>query len=256
MKQIILFLIMLLYHVATCQEGTIDIEFVEATPIWVHTIEDTTFVPEQGQPYWTKYSSLWVNNMKRNNDYLYILSNSEEGGAILDNWGFVLDKIDIRTGELIWKHQNTKYIGGEQDYYNEINIRNDGNLELVGVERYGTESNYCFSCGAYFSNSIRKVIDANDGKLLKSYHAEDSICSSHIPSGYFKHFPLIEDSLYLNAYTIGEDTGEISFPLYDYGSTFHLLDKNLDKIQTSRILFEFDTLGPIFNRPTNFYAKG
>lgn len=229
----------------SAQNETINFEFSEVKPIWTHTIVDSTFEEIIGQDYWTKYSSLTVGNLYRNDDYLLILSNSKEAGALLDDYGFILDKIDIETGELAWKHHNTMYVGGNQDFYHNINIREDGNIELVGVERHGPNQGLLnWSLGAFNSNSIRKIIDINDGELIETYHAQDSIYEIYLQCRHNRLFPLVEDSLYINAIMIGGYEGEVSDPQYYYGTIFQLMDREMEKIIETDQRFDFDTLGP------------
>ena len=248
MKKInILYIIVFLTNIGSMvgQDETVYIDFEEATPIWVHTAVDSTFEEIPGQTYWTKYSSLLVEKIKRQGDDLFILSGSNEAGSIPDHWGFVLDKIDLHTGETIWKHHNTINNGGNQDYYQQMQIQNDGNIELVGVERYKNEGGTLnWSLGGYSSNAIRKIINIENGNLIQSYHAVDSLNEIYLPCRHFKIYDLIYDSLYLSATMIGDDVGEIGNPDFNYGITFQLLDKHMNQVEKTRNLFNFDSLGP------------
>ncbi|MEZ5048908.1 MAG: hypothetical protein R2766_04585 [Saprospiraceae bacterium] len=239
MKKInILYIIIFLTNIGSIvgQDETVYIDFEEATPIWVHTAVDSTFEEIPGQTYWTKYSSLFVEMIRRQGDDLLILSGSNEAGSIPDHWGFVLDKIDLHTGEIIWKHHNTINNGGNQDYYQQMLIPNDGNIELVGVERYKNEGGTLnWSLGGYSSNAIRKIINLENGNLIQSYHAVDSLNEIYLPCRHFKIYDLIYDSLYLSATMIGDDVGEIGNPDFNYGITFQLLDKHMNQVEKLEI---------------------
>lgn len=227
------------------QDETIDLEFTEADPIWRHVVSDTTFEELTGQPYWTKYSSLTLNIVERKQDELFLLATSRTPRQSPDYYGFVLEKIDFYSGQPIWKHHNTQYNGGNQDFYKRLHYNNDGDVDLIGVEPYehgGGQFNW--SLGAYNSKTIRKVIRQEDGEMVNSFHAEDSIHSNSLPCGHFHLYSIIPDSLYLTANMIGDDVGPLGEPYYNYGVTFQLLDKSLTLIDTARHLFDFNELGP------------
>ncbi len=227
------------------QDETVQLDFVGAEPVWQHVISDTTFEEISGQSFWTKHSSLSLNIIERKLDDLYILASSKTPRQFSDFYGFVLDKIDIHSGEVLWKHHNTQYNGGNQDFYNRIHFTSEGNLDLIGVEPYqmdGEGGNW--SLGAYHSQSIRKVISHQEGEMLESIQDQEKINEIKVPSLYFHQFSLFPDSLYLTATMVGEDSGPPGAPDYNYGVSYQLRNKDLAVIDTIRLLFDFEDLGP------------
>ncbi len=250
MKYYLLFSILILSMDCFCQNETIPLEFYEVDPIWEHVIVDSTFKESSGQNILTEYTSLTIRDFRRIDNEVYILSNGLTNTKFTDEYGFVLDKIDFETGDLIWKHHNTIYNGGNQDSYRYITIRKDHDIELVGVQRYKPDSTVTLSWkyGGLNSQSIRKGINKGSGELLHTFVAKDSIYKDNFPCRHFKQFALEDDSLYLTAFMIGENSATGNG--YDYGVDYYLMDHEMNKIDESRHLF-YDTLGPFsINQPS------
>ncbi len=251
MKYYLLFSMLILSIDCFCQNETIPLEFYEMDPIWEHVLVDSTFEePAPGSNFISEYVSLSIRDFVRIEDEVYILSSSDPNTKIGDDYGFVLDKIDFESGELIWKHHNTKYNNGNQDFYHWITPRLDGDVELIGVDRYKPDSTSTLSwrLGGLNSLSTRKIIDSHTGELRESFTAKDSIYRSSFPCRHFKQFALEEDSLYLTAFMIGKNSATGNG--YDYGVDYYLMDHEMNKIDESRHLF-YDTLGPFsINQPS------
>lgn len=212
------------------QNETIKVTIVEAQPIWKYTAVDTTFVTIPNQIYWTKYSSLSSGIIERKGNNIFLLSSSTEAKSGKD-YGFILDKIDIKTGKNLWTHHNTPYNKGEQDFYHQIDFTKNGNIELFGILQEGKKK-----------KSVRKILDANSGKLLKLKVTQDTIYSG-LPIRHYRQFVLYPDSLYLSALQIGEYL--VTNPPYkfiDYGVTFKTANKDLNFLYTKRHLYDFDSL--------------
>lgn len=197
-------------------QETIDVKFNEATPLWVHTMIDSTFVPVVGQPYFTKYSSLSPLNITRSNNHVYIMASSLEKQS-LDDHGFVLDKIDINSGSKLWTHHNTSYTGGQKDIYHNLQIK-ENKIEMVGTVEDVDQKYY----------SSYKIIDTESGQLLKYVKSNNPL--PEFSKRYFTGFVLQSDSILLNAYTIGDDVGNQGDPLYNYGINAETFDQNMNQI--------------------------
>jgi hypothetical protein len=252
-----LFIILALLFFGVCfsQEETVIIDFYEADPIWEYVVEDTTFVEIPGQPYWTRFSSVFPNKIIRDENDLYVLSTLKEGGSLLDNWGFILNKINISTGQEYWNHINSKYNDGIQDYYDQLKIVND-NVVLFGVKRHGLLDDKNWAFGAYNSNSIYKLIDTKTGLISKEIIGKDTLHSNVLPNAYFKQFCLSTNSdLFLTSLAIGADIGSSGNPVYNYGNTVKVSDNNLDISHSQRLLFDLEELGPFSIDQPNFTEK-
>lgn len=239
---IIFSVLMVFPSIAVSQDETIEVQFVEASPLWVHILQDSTFTPTSFNNGLTSFSSLNSFLVSRSfGDYLYVLNTARVRHlSIPDHHGFVLDKIDYRTGELIWKYHNTIYIDGEQDYYKDIYLRGDGNIDLIGVERFGSQGvNWNFPGSQ--SSPIRRTIDTQTGELLELQQGLFNISEANFPNYHYNLFPVIYDSIYLSTNAIGEYIGN---SVYNYGYTLQILDRELNILDTSRQLFEMSDLGP------------
>jgi len=225
------------------QDETIELDFVENEPIWRHVFSDTTFEEISGQPYWTKHSSLDFHIIERQGDHLYTLASSRTPRQFPDLYGFVLEKIDIHSGEVLWNHHNTQYNGGNQDFYKRIHFTDNGDVDLIGVEPYQMDDEGGnWGLGAYFSQSIRKVIGQEQGQILDAVLDTSIIYEVKLPAINFHQFSLFPDSLYLTATMELENSGPPGEPNYNYGPTYQLRNKNFDVIDSVRFQFDFENL--------------
>lgn len=226
MKFINLFLL-IIPNLLLSQE-TIDTKFNEATPLWVHTMVDTTFIPVAGQPYFTKYSSISPHIAQRDGDFIYTMGVCLEKQS-LDDYGFVLDKIDIKTGHKIWSHFNTPYNNGKKDIYHNLYFT-DSKIEMVGAVE---------DSALYYTSY--KQIDKETGVQQKYFQS-----GTKLPGFYTRYFTghvLVSDSLMINVYTVGDDKGTPENPKYIYGQNIELYNNDMTLINSTSNLFDFDTLG-------------
>jgi hypothetical protein len=222
-------------------QETIAIKFNEAEPIWVHTMVDTTFVPVAGQEYFTKYSSLSPHSIHRDENDIYAMAVCLEKRS-LDDYGFVLDKIDIKTGQKSWSHHNTPYNYGQKDIYHNLYFYNN-KIEMVGAVQTEDFREY----------ASYKIMDKQSGQLQK--YVKSSKILPGIYTRYFTGYVLESDSILLNAYTLGSDDGTIENPAYKYGINAEVYDKNMLNMTNARNLFDFDTLGPFSIDQPNYTLR-
>ncbi|MGE5356177.1 MAG: T9SS type A sorting domain-containing protein [Deltaproteobacteria bacterium] len=214
----------------SAQDETAKITFIEAKPLWEHTLCDSTFIPELGQPGWTKYSSLDPGSIERNGDELYVMAYSDEP-HLLDEYGFVLDRLDINTGFKKWSLYNTRFNGSEYDFYHRIGIAANGNLELFGVVNDTSWNIF----------NISKKIDKQTGKIYKKIISHDTIIKNSYNKIIYHPF-ILNDSMYLTAYQVGTMTNWPENPMFDFGSNLLLFDSELKLQSKDRFLFDFDSL--------------
>lgn len=227
-----IFIVLLCFNCACLySQETIDVKFNEANPLWVHTMIDTTFLPVPGQAYFTKYSSLYPHIISRDASHMFILSPCQEKQTLNDR-GFVLDKIDINTGTKIWSHYNTPYNNGDYDFYHEINLTKNGNIELFGV----------YVDTLFNTYPILKSLNLQDGKLLNKVISKDKLIDYSIR--HYRPFKLNTDSAYLITYLHGGDVGTLNEPIYKYGLRTEYFDIDLVRQKEFWQFFNFDTLGP------------
>ncbi|MEO6133010.1 MAG: T9SS type A sorting domain-containing protein [Saprospiraceae bacterium] len=231
------------------QPDPIKIQFVEAQPLWEHIIWDTSYYDVGIQPDINKYTV--VNPFKCyrfNNDlvleHLCINYNAEL-------YGYILEKLDIQSGVTKWQNYSTYYNNGFQDFYKDVYLRADGNLEMTGIKRFGPYLNPSlayWNSGGGKSNFVRKIFDFQSGDLIRTIIGHDSI--RDIVPPYLNFFPLKIDSSYLLLDQIGVETkGGLVF-----GYNFYKLNDQQDIIdtlsQTSILYQTSDTLHiGAFNQP-------
>src|SRR5690606_433570 len=170
-------------------------------------------------------------------DDLFVLSICQNHR--LERFGYVLERLDIATGHVIWQNFNTYFNGGVQDFYKELYLRPDGNLEMIGVKRHGPYTEMfpgAWDLGARPSNYIRKVFDYNTGELLEAVAGQESFHTFLPHSPVF--YPVVFDTSYLAINVSGAYLEDSTLTL---GYLFNLLDKHhsLDSnITASSVLYE------------------
>lgn len=249
MKKINIF-VFLLFLVCTrnafTQPDPITIQFVEAQPLWEHLVWDTTFYKIASQPGLNKYNTVEPHQCFRFSNDLFISSYClNYNGEI---YGYILEKVDIQNGEIKWQSYNTYYNNGLQDYYKNLYLLPNGDLEMIGIKRHGPylDSLFAFwNTGGGKSNFIRKDFDYNSGNLLQSYIGKDSI--GHIAPTYLNFYPIKFDSTYLAVnLNGGEENGVLKYG-YDFFKLNYLNDLE-NTLPISTILYETsDSITNVFS---------
>ncbi len=202
-----------------------------------HTMVDTTFIPTPNQVALNKYRSLIPEIIDIDGNNVYILGTCDSY-EIFKEGGFVMDKLDIHTGKRFWSHHNTPYNGGHLDLYHNLSFATKGKIEMVGAEDDGVKK---------LIYPVYKAIDSETGKLLK--YKRTNIELIRIYSRYYTGWVIHPDSIYVNAYTIGE---AIDLDFADYGMNIDMLDKDMQSISHTRHLFDFTDLGLVSVDQTNY----
>lgn len=231
MRLLTIIILLALYELVQCQDDVTHIHFREATPIWEHYMVDTTLIPIPGQPYWNKYTTLSTGPIKRDGNNLYVLGRSLEP-VLLNDYGFVLDKLDINTGYKFWSVLNTRYNGNENDLYMNIGISKDRNIDLFGV----------VNDSVYNVFAINKKIDQLTGTLTHKTISQDTVLKTFNSKNTFVPY-ILKDSFYLITYLRGSNQGTDQNPIYDYGANTLSFDGKLKLLSKNRFLFDFDSLG-------------
>ncbi len=218
------------------QPDPITIQFVEAQPLWEHLTWDTTFYDIGNQPGINKYNVVVPHQCYRFNNDLIISSYCLNHRA--EFYGYILEQIDINSGQVRWQNYSTYYNNGFQDHYKNMYLRDDGNLEMIGIKRHGEYLDTLFSywnIGGGQSNYVRKVFDYNTGDLINTVEGKDSI--RNIAPSYQVFYPIKIDSAYLVLHQTGKEVdGTIR-----YGYDFYTLNEyhNLtDTLPISTVFFE------------------
>lgn len=227
-----------IYGVCVAQPDPITIQFVEAQPLWEHLTWDTTFYPIGNQPAINKYNVVKPHQCYRfNNDLMISNYCTNHRGEL---YGYILEQLDIESGEVKWQNFSTYYNDGMQDYYKNLNLRDDGNLEMVGIKRYGEYPDtllFYWNNGGGSSNYIRKVFNYGNGDLVRIVEGHDVI--QNIAPSYQEFYPIKQDSAYL----VLQQTGKEMDGTIKYGYDFYILngDHNLmDSMPVASILYETD----------------
>lgn len=205
------------------QPEPITIQFVEAQPLWEHIVYDSNFYEVDTQPNINKFTVMHPYRSIRFDQDLMILSFCVNYNGEI--YGYILEQLDIITGETKWQNYSTFYNDGLQDVYQELYMRPDGQLEAIGMKRHGPYIDTIFggwSFGYGKSNYVRKIFDYATGELTDTFIGKDSL-TGILPQD-LTFLPLKIDSSYLN----------IQFRLAEEDSTymlftdFYQLDKQLN----------------------------
>lgn len=207
------------------QPDPITIQFVEAQPLWEHIVFDTNFYEVGEQPSINKYTVIHPHRSFRFDQDLVILSNCVNYNGEI--YGYILEQLDILTGDTKWQNYSTFYNDGLQDVYREIYMRPDGQLEAIGMKRNGPYVDTLFggwSFGYGSSNYVRKIFDYTTGELTDIFIGRDSL-TGLIPQDHI-FLPLKFDSSYLNIRNrlVEEDS------MFMVVADFYQLDKQLSKV--------------------------
>lgn len=255
MKTIYFLLILSFEGLLNAQHEPVNIDFQEADPLWSFAIQDTAFRQLLGQPGLNQSSTTQPLSLNISENDLFLVSTVFEPNGLFDIWGVIVDKIDLDSGQPLWKYSSTIYNGGPQDFYWNNGFTSSGEIDLVGVERYGEHDSANWRIGAYKSKVARRVLNKNTGELLDLSNSTDSIYAKTYPAQGFNFYPLVKDSLYLCSQMVGDDVGELGSPVYNYGITYKIFDKELKAIDSTRLLFDFEELGPFSIDQPSFIRK-
>ncbi len=224
------------------QPEPITIQFVEAQPLWEHIIWDTNYYDVGIQPGLNKYTTVHPHQCYRYNDDIIIASQCFNFNA--ETYGYILEKLDIESGQMKWQNFHTFYNGGFQDYYKNMYLRPDGNVEMIGIKLHGEYVDSIFgywNVGGGRSNFVRKIFNFESGELMKAIIGQDSV-EDFIPQ-YVHFYPIKHDS----AYVVLNLDYEIINADYEYGYYFYELNHEHNLVGNqpkSRILYETpDELG-------------
>ncbi|MCZ2337531.1 MAG: T9SS type A sorting domain-containing protein [Chitinophagales bacterium] len=228
MKNIIILIFLIFCFNILLGQGTIDIKFNEANPIWVHTMVDSSFVPIPNQPNYTKYSSLDPQLIHRINDHIYLMASSIAPDGILDQ-GFILDKLSLNNGQKHWSHTNTPYVGGDNNFYRTLCATSDTSIALFGLEVKGAEGTF----------TSYKIINDQNGSLI-THHVSSEPNPTKLPHSYYHGIYYESDSTYLNYYNIMMSNNPPYDTSFTYYNVFEAYDSNLDLIKVSNIDFDFE----------------
>lgn len=243
----LIFFVLFSNGICFSQPDPITIQFVEAQPLWEHLTWDTTFYDIGNQPGINKYNVVVPHQCYRFNHDLIISSYCINHRAEL--YGYVLEQIDINSGTVKWQNYSTYYNGGFQDHYKNMYLRDDGNLEMIGIKRHGEYLDTLFSywnTGGGQSNYVRKVFEYNTGELINTVEGKDSI--RNIAPSYQVFYPIKHDS----AYVVLHQTGKELAGTIKYGYDFYILnaEHNLtDTLPVASVLYET-------NDTSNFWSYG
>lgn len=232
----LLITILIAVNISFSQSDPITIQFVEAQPLWEHVIYDTAFFNIGNQPEINKYTVVVPYKSFRFEDDLLILSLAMNYNG--ETYGYILEQLDIESGQIKWQNYSTYYNEGIQDFYKDLYLRPDGQLEMVGIKRHGIYVDTIFAgwnVGSGKSNFVRKVFDYNTGHLINTTVSKDSI-GNIIPT-YLTFYPVVFDSIYIVAHQLGTQVGDN----FVWGFDFFKLDESNsmdDTLSSSEIIFE------------------
>ena len=245
-----IFLLILLFPFAVeSQTNPIEIDFVEAQPIWEHETTD----PDNPKTYGAIGRTALL--IEKNENDLYVLSDcgSPHNG---DSHGYIFEKLNCKTGELLWKDINNYYTGDIPDLITNVQLRPGGNVELLGSKFDGMlpDNPGLFEAWDFFvggSNLMRKVYDSESGDIINEYVGIDSI---GFPGRFLPQYAIEYDNKYLLIRQNGvfdEDGQPIGFSF-----NFFSIDANqnlIDPIAFDSIYYETQDSLDYFSITGQFY---
>ena len=173
----------------------IPLELSQIEPIWKHTVRDTSIIGyiHQGAVHNSEFAFLDGYNhlvFDKNltfiqNDFAYLIielvSNQDEYGAMIQ-------KVDINTGELAWQYSIDPRTDTTYHKIKSVFLK-DGRLILEGLRpveapMFGL---FSFSTGFYSSYYFRKALDDKTGELLEYATVVNGDTLAHITGNFPYH---------------------------------------------------------------------
>ena len=186
------FLILLIPIALNSQIEPIEINFIEAKPMWEHETTD----PDNPKTYGAIGRTALL--IEKNENDLYVLSRcgSPHNG---DAHGYIFEKLNCKTGELLWKDITNYYTGDIPELITNIQVRPDGDIELLGSRFDGIlpDNPGLFEAWDFFvggSNLTRKVYNSESGEIIKEFVGVDSI---GFPGRFLPQYAIDYDNKYL-----------------------------------------------------------
>ena len=174
-------------------------QFKETDPLWVNKIinRNYPYSPNSSADSCDSHSYI---DMLEVDDFVYSLFYTFDPEANRPPNGYILNKTNKQSGEIIWSDVNTPINGapGSLFAYN-IRLRSDDNIEIAADRKvdFNDGSSY-----RYYPLSYRRVYDQFNGEILSTNYDKENIASLG-NKGTFKyaHYHCVkEDSIYLAYY--------------------------------------------------------
>lgn len=212
--------------------------FAQTEPDWKHALYNPLHVTTSGIFDLDAYSSVgFANHLEIIGNYLFLISTISANNAAI--CGFIISKINIETGEILWSDIVYDPMAEDIGYFsipNKIHLRKDGNIEFLAHRKMEIPglNNY--------DMSYRMVYDINTGERLGMYFDKTNLVKfDRVGSTNGVFIPVEEDSVYLHLYLHSE-----GFPEAKRALAAALVTGNCDN---------FTLLDKIFidpGKPTNF----
>lgn len=173
--------------------------FKESKTVWLNKIinKNFPFDPSSSKDSFGSHSFI---DMLEVDDCIYTLFWTSDPEANRPPNGYILNKTNKQTGDVIWSDVNTPFNGspGSLFAYN-ISLRSDDKIEIVANRKvdFNDGSSY-----RYYPLSYRRVYNQNTGEIVGTYYDKEDKASLG-KKGTFKyaHYHCVEeDSIYLAYY--------------------------------------------------------
>ena len=210
-------------------------EFKEAEPLWVNKIinKNYPYSPSSSADSCDSHSYI---DMLEAGDFVYSLFYTFDPEANRPPNGYILNKTNKQTGEIVWSDVNTPINGAPGSLFAyDIRLRSDNNIEIVADRKVDFNDGSSFR---YYPLSYRRVYDQFNGEILSTNYDKANVASLG-NNGTFKyaHYHCVkEDSIYLAYYNDIVVKNDSAFQNLKFG----MLNGTMDYAE--------DTVASIFDR--------
>jgi len=158
MKTIYSFILVLLHTIGYAQLGE-PISFVDYTPLWNHSIIDSS---EYDDPEFQGVMNLSsVIFFQETDSTAYIIT------GVIGDWleeGSYIEKINTKTNQIIWHNKYNRNLFGAEENNLKAYVNDEGNLEMIDFRNIDLDNAYFFLLGD--AQVSIKVYDGKTGELL------------------------------------------------------------------------------------------
>lgn len=225
-------------------------KFKESDPLWMNIVINKNFKydPSSSQDSLGSHSFI---QMKEVGDYIYSLFWTSDPEPPRPPNGYILNKTNKITGEVIWTDVNTVFNGSPGSLYAQhIFVRDDNNVEIIADRKI----NFINEHTRYYPFSYRRVYDHNTGNVLGTYYDKNNKATlgANNTFKYARYHKILDDSIYLAHFNGILQIKDTFFQTFRVG----LLNGKMDEAKdTIAILYDSDVpLGFDFHQTNDNYS--
>jgi hypothetical protein len=225
-------------------------KFKESDPLWMNTVVNRNyeFDPTSSADSLGSHSFI---QMKEVGDYIYSLFRTSDPEPNRPPNGYIINKTNKLTGEVIWTDVNTVFNGSPGSLYAQhIFIRDDNNVEIIADRKI----NFINENTRYYPFSYRRVYNHLTGEVLSTDYDKNNkaILGANNTFKYARYHKVLDDSIYLAHYNGTLSINDTVFQTLRVGLLNGAMDEARD---TVAILYDSDVpLGFDFHFTNDNYS--